>query len=119
MDEDCDGYSPFDPIVWDRARTRGLFDFDYRIECYVPGPKRKFGYYVLPILDGDRLVGRLDAKAHRAEQQMEIKALYFEEPKPSAALRQRLRGAIQAFADWHQTPELRLSAAVQRALRGS
>lgn len=62
--------SPFDPLVWDRERARVVFDFDYRLECYTPAPKRRYGYFVLPILRRGRLVGRLDAKAHRKDRQL-------------------------------------------------
>ena len=71
--------SPFDPVVWDRERASELFGFDYTLECYTPEPKRRYGYFVLPILVGNRLVGRLDAKAHRREGVFEVKALYLEE----------------------------------------
>jgi hypothetical protein len=70
--------SPFDPVVWDRKRASELFGFDYRIECYTPAAKRRFGYFVLPLLNRGRLVGRMDAKAHRSQGVFEIKNLYLE-----------------------------------------
>src|SRR5690606_16136752 len=57
--------SPFDNLVIQRKRLNALFDFDYLIECYVPAPKRKYGYFCLPVLYGDNFIGRLDAKADR------------------------------------------------------
>lgn len=99
--------SPFDPVVWDRERAATMFGFDYRIECYVPAPKRRYGYYVLPILHRGRLVGRLDAKAHRADGVFEVKALYLEDGvDPDAALALALVEAIERCADWHATPRI-------------
>ena len=69
---------PFDSFLWQRARAEQLLGFHYRIEIYVPQPKRQFGYYVLPILHDGRLVGRLDPKMHRDREELEIKALYME-----------------------------------------
>jgi uncharacterized protein len=70
--------APFDPILRDRKRTLRLFNFDYRFEAFVPGPKRQHGYYVLPILEGERLVGRLDPKVHRDQSVLEVRALWWE-----------------------------------------
>jgi len=101
--------SPFDPIVWDRARVRAMFDFDYTIECYVPAAKRRYGYYVLPILHRGRLIGRLDAKAHRAEGMFEVKALFLEEGvTPSERMLADVAQAIAKTAAWHGTPKVRL-----------
>ncbi|EBW6088684.1 winged helix-turn-helix domain-containing protein, partial [Salmonella enterica subsp. enterica serovar Enteritidis] len=57
--------SPFDPVVWDRRRAEQLFNFSYRLECYTPAEKRKYGYFTLPLLHCGQLVGRMDAKMHR------------------------------------------------------
>lgn len=70
--------SPFDNLIIQRDRTKQLFDFDYSLECYVPEPKRQFGYFVFPILFGNNLVGRLDPKADRKNKTLILKNLYFE-----------------------------------------
>jgi len=99
--------SPFDPVVWDRARASALFGFDYTLECYTPGPKRRYGYFVLPILHRGHLVGRLDAKAHRGDGVFEVRALYLEGGvKLDTALVAAVAQAIQASADWHGTPRV-------------
>jgi uncharacterized protein YcaQ len=116
--------SPFDPLVWDRARALAMFDFEYTIECYTPAPKRHYGYFVLPILHRGRLVGRLDAKAHRDAGVFEVKALFLEPGvAPEPALAQAVAGAIADTARWHGTPEIRLGstrpAAMARLLRAA
>ncbi len=99
--------SPFDPLVWDRQRARELFDFDYMIECYTPAPKRRYGYFTLPILNRGRLVGRLDPKAHRAQGVFEIKSVHLETGiDPSDEMARDLAAALHRLADWHATPEV-------------
>ena len=68
--------SPFDPALRDRKRAERLFGFHYRIEIFVPEPKRTYGYYVFPLMEGDRLVGRVDMKAERDRDRLRIKALW-------------------------------------------
>lgn len=83
--------SPFDNAVIQRRRLAEVFDFDYTIECYLPAAERRYGYFALPILFADRLVGRMDCKAHRlagggrSEGRFEIKALYLEDEQVMAA----------------------------------
>jgi uncharacterized protein YcaQ len=77
--------SPFDNLIRDRARLERLFGFEYRIEIYVPKAKRRYGYYVLPILDGDRIVGRMDPAMDRSNGRLTIKAVYAEPGAPASA----------------------------------
>ena len=110
--------SPFDPVVWDRARGRAAFAFDYALECYTPAPKRRWGYFVLPILRRGRLVGRVDAKAHRRAGQMELRVLYLEDGvRPSGALLQDLARTFHAFARWHGTPDVSVRRTVPAGWR--
>lgn len=99
--------SPFDPVVWDRARGSELFGFEYRIECYTPAPKRVHGYFVLPILRRGSLVGRLDAKAHRRDGVFEVKAIYLEPGvRVTGALVADVARAVAECAAWHGTPRI-------------
>lgn len=110
--------SPFDPVVWDRQRARALFDFDYALECYTPAPKRRWGYFVLPLLRRGRLIGRMDAKAHRAQGQLEVKSFYLEEGvRPGAALGADVGAALRELASWHDAPDVRLARTLPVALR--
>ncbi len=99
--------SPFDPIIWDRKRGSELFDFDYQLECYTPQAKRIYGYFTLPILYKNALIGRLDAKAHRKEKRFEVKALHLEPGvKIDDELLNALNAVIERCAAWHRTPEV-------------
>ena len=71
--------SPFDNSVIQRERLKALFQYDYQLECYVPAAKRKYGYFCLPLLFRDEFIGRMDCKAHRKINHLEIKSLYFEQ----------------------------------------
>ncbi len=102
--------SPFDPVLRDRKRLARLFGFDYRIEIFVPAARRKYGYYVFPLLEGDRLVGRIDMKADRERDRVDVKALWMEPGVRLTATRQAKLEAeldrIRRFADlatvhWH------------------
>jgi len=99
--------SPFDPVVWDRERASTMFGFDYRLECYTPEPKRRFGYFVLPILHRGRLVGRVDAKAHRATGEFELRSVHLESGADlDADDYAGMAASVQACADWHGTPRV-------------
>lgn len=64
--------NPFDPAIRDRSRLKQLFDFDYKIEIFVPAAKRKWGYYVYPILEGDKFIGRIDLKGDRKNKTLNV-----------------------------------------------
>jgi uncharacterized protein YcaQ len=90
--------SPFDNLIWHRGRTESLFGFEYRIECYTPAAKRRYGYYNLPILHRGRLVGRLDPVYSRKEHMLTIKSLHLE---PGVRITNRLLdGLADALRDY-------------------
>lgn len=103
--------SPFDPLVWDRARALTMFNFDYRLECYTPEEKRIYGYFTLPILRRGALIGRVDTKAHRKDGIFEVKILHLEKGvKADKDLVDDVATALIEFAHWHKTPEIIVSA---------
>jgi uncharacterized protein len=91
--------SPFDDLVSDRARTERLFDFRFRLEIYVPKAKREFGYFVLPILHGDRLIGRIDPAYDRSARLLRVNAVYAEPEAPADAW-PAVRASIEELAGW-------------------
>ncbi|CAI2538498.1 winged helix-turn-helix domain-containing protein [Serratia ficaria] len=110
--------SPFDPVVWDRRRALELFNFDYRLECYTPKEKRRYGYFTLPVLQRGELVGRIDAKMHRRQKVFEIISFH---PEPQVRLgklrAQDIRQAITRSAKWHGAQRVALGD-VPAALAG-
>lgn len=91
--------SPLDQLVFDRARIQDLFDFEYVLEMYKPAAKRKWGYFALPILHGDRLIGKLDAKSDHKKGQFNVWAVHEDEPFNAATTR-AVRAEIKALAEW-------------------
>jgi len=101
--------TPFDNILRERAFPKRIWNFDYTIECYVPAPKRIYGYFVLPILDMNELAGRLDAKAHRKKGILEVNALYLEtKALQSSDGLERLKRGLDEFAKFHNCDSIKI-----------
>jgi hypothetical protein len=91
--------SPFDPVVWERDRALRMFDFHYRIEIYTPAPKRIYGYYTLPLLVDDRIVGRIDLKSDRQNRILRVQSAWREAGQPGG-YEGRLVQLLRQTATW-------------------
>ena len=100
--------TPFDPVVWFRDRAERLFGFEYRIEIYTPAPKRRYGYYSLPLLVGDDLVGRIDLKADRAASTLLVQSAWWEHGRPADAAA-RVADELRAAARWQSLEHISIS----------
>ncbi|MFS2187252.1 winged helix-turn-helix domain-containing protein [Mucilaginibacter sp. Mucisp84] len=99
--------SPFDILNVFRHRLKDFFDFDYQIECFVPAPKRKFGYFSLPVLAGDAFIARMDAKADRKQKMLIVHNLYFEDVNLNDQLIGKFVEALKAFVLFNQCRDIR------------
>ncbi len=107
--------SPFDPALRDRKRAERLFGFHYRIEVFVPEPQRKYGYYVFPVLEGDRLVGRIDAKAFRDADRLRVRAFWPEAGiRLTVARRAKLEAELTHLARFSGVSEVEFAPDWQR-----
>ena len=97
--------SPFDPVVWERDRALRMFGFHYRIEIYTPAPKRVFGYYTLPLLIDDDIVGRIDLKSDRQNGVLRVQSAWREADAP-AGISERVAPLLRQIADWQGLGEV-------------
>ncbi|ODU02909.1 MAG: hypothetical protein ABS81_16030 [Pseudonocardia sp. SCN 72-86] len=116
---------PFDPLIWARARAERIFGFRYRIEIYVPEPKREFGYYVFPFLLDGRLVARVDLKSDRATGALRVKGAFAEDGVDETRVAAELAAELRVMADWLGLEEVvvgergGLAPALDREVRAS
>jgi uncharacterized protein YcaQ len=105
--------SPFDRLIHDRGRAEALFHFRYRLEMFVPKAKREYGYYVLPILRGDRLIGRIEPVFDRRSRRLTVLGVWAE-PGAAEDSGRRIRGALDELATWLGADEVRVGRRVPR-----
>ncbi|MCF7534864.1 winged helix-turn-helix domain-containing protein [Pseudomonas petrae] len=105
--------SPFDSLIWERARTERLFDFHYRLEIYTPAHKRVYGYYVLPFLHNERIAARIDLRAERAAGRLAVHAVHEEQPGLDDEGMHALALHLRQLANWLELPHVLINC--QRA----
>ena len=117
--EEANFIAPLDNLIWDRARAKALFDFDYKWEVYKPADQRQYGYYTMPILFGDRLVGRLNPKLDRKAKTLTIDGFWLEDEATAhdAQFAAALAAGLAHSAHFHEAATLRLSAIQPGELR--
>ncbi|MCH9654877.1 MAG: winged helix DNA-binding domain-containing protein [Planctomycetes bacterium] len=93
--------SPFDNLIIQRKKLLTFFDYDYKIECYVPAPKRKYGYFSLPVLQGSRFVARIDCKADRPNQRLMIQSIHYEKNVDQRLLQKKMESKLLSFAKFN------------------
>lgn len=108
--------SPFDVLNVLRHRLKDFFDFDYQVECFVPGPKRKYGYFSLPVLVGDTFVARMDSKANRKQGELTINNLHVEKVKFTKPMIAKIADAIRDFAEFNGCEKITIAKCNDKAL---
>ena len=105
--------SPFDRLVYDRVRVKELFDFEYTLEMYKPAAKRRWGYYALPVLHDDRLVGKVDATANRKQSVLEVHAVHEDVPF-TRDMSEAVHAELEDLASWLGLTSVELTAVTAR-----
>ena len=111
--------SPFDPVCWNRDRTSRIFGFDYKIEIYVPEPKRIFGYYSLPVLHNGNFIARIDLKSNRQENTLQVKSTWAEENQVSKFPNSAVSRHLNEIANWQGLNSIAVSGLGNVSLESS
>jgi uncharacterized protein YcaQ len=111
--------SPFDPVCWNRDRTSRIFGFDYKIEIYVPEPKRIFGYYSLPVLHNGNFIARIDLKSNRQENTLQVKSTWAEENQVSKFPNSAVGRHLNEIANWQGLNSIAVSGLGNVSLESS